>query len=246
MNYYLVVGNAKKGTVIDFSKLEEYKKLNSTNLKDIVAFTSSFAAESDLALYLKYKGIIAKEDENLTFGIYRKKEDGKIEKLKYGISFKNDIKYFNVNTLRDYILGNIHNPKFFSSFIGRYYSIYNAKMNSLYKIDALHLMPSIYSSYEYYINNGRFLNDTLDTINEFIIQYCKNYANLRDLAMFVIDYKRKLHHVKSNLEIIKELKEELSHVKQLLQSTDLTEEQKIAYTEKMKNIESDIEMRYGR
>lgn len=247
MNYYLIVGNNKKGTIIDFSKLKEYCKLNSNKLKDIVAFTNSFTSETELTMYLKYHGIIPKEENNLTYGIYKKdKAEDKLEKLRFGISFKSDEKYFNVDKLSNYIIGNLANTKFFTAFINRYCSIYEAKKDKLYPTDALNAMPSIYSRYIYYINHNRFLIETMEIMDDFIKKFTKDYANLRDLAMFVVDYRRKIHHVKSNLEVIKELKEELHHLKELLNSEEITEEQRIAYTEKMKIIESDIEMRYGR
>lgn len=244
--YYLIVGNAKKGTIIDFSKIPEYKNLNSHRLKDIVAFTNSFETEQELVLYLKYHGIIDKHDDNLTFGIYKKYGKSKPEKLNFGISLKKDTRYFNVETLTNYILGNIRDFKFFSAFINRYYSIYNAKKDRLSTFDALHSMPGIYSRYIYYVNNGRMLTETRELISDFIKKYTKDYPNLRDMAMFVIEYRNKLHHVKNNLETIKELKEELNHFKEILQNESITEEQRLAYTEKIKNIENDIEMRYGR
>lgn len=247
MMYYLLVGNAKKGITIDISKLKGFENSNPNRLNDIVAFTNSFASDIELATFLKNYGVIPKDYDNLTFGIYRKEnKDDKLEKLRFGVSFKEDAKYFDVETLTEYILGNLADEKFFTAFVNRYYSIYEVKRDTLNSTDALHAMPSIYSRYIFYINNGRFLTETLDVVSDFIKKYAREYACLRDLAMFVIDYKRKLHNVKNNLEVIKELKEELLYIKSILRNEDLTDEQIIAYQEKIKNLENNIEMRYGR
>ena len=45
------------------------------------------------------------------------------------------------------------------SFIGKYYAIYEAKKGKINNNDPLVMIPSIYSIYMYYLNNGRILQD---------------------------------------------------------------------------------------
>lgn len=247
MKYYLIIGNAKNGVKIDFSKLKEFKSLDSHKLKDIVKFTHSFISEQELILYLKYNGLVDRNFDNITIGIYKnEKEDEKLEKLRYGVSFKNDSMFYDIEQLKHYFIRNLTSTKFMKSFIGKYYAIYEAKKGKINNNDPLVMIPSIYSIYMYYLNNGRILQDGEAIMEEFITRYCHDYANLRDLAMFVIDYNKKRNNIKSNIETIKELKTELLHYKFILENSSITEEQQLAYQNKIKRLEEDIEMRSGR
>lgn len=247
MTYYLIVGNARKGATINISTLPGFEDLNPHRLEDIVKFTNSFKDEVELTTFLKYFGALERNNDNLTYGIYRKKpKEDKMTKLQLGISFADDAKYFEVDTLVRYISTNIGYPSFFKDFVNRYYSIYKAKKDELPKIHPLHYLPGIYSAYRHYIEQGYFYNDTRELVSDFVRKYSRDFTGLRDLAMFAINDNRKKNGYETNLDTIARIREELEYYKGLLSDGDVTMEQQEAYESHVERLENEIETRCGR
>lgn len=247
MNYYLIVGNIRKGTIIDFNEIEEFKKLNPRRLQDIVKFTNSFTDEEELLLYLKYHGLIDKDNIETSIGIYSKREeDEKFTKLRYGISYKEDSELFDRNELARYYIRKLRDYRFFNEFIDKYYAIYtNKKTNgTLTERSPLNYIPSLYGILGYYKSQGLFPLDASDIIWDFITKYSNEYEKLRELAMFAIDYKRR-HAEKivkeSPIEIIQRQKMELEHYRDLLLNSAINDEQRENYERHIYELESSIE-----
>lgn len=210
--YYLVQENKEELSIIDFSKIDECSEFNSTNLKDIISFTSMFKNEKELKELLVNHNLIKVDNFNKKLKItYNYKKERKT--LMYGITYENDIKFFNEVYIKRYLYENKNNYELLETLCNHYRNSYNQGLN----IDTIREYIRFFKKYETdsntdYLDDDKkeMISDFEKAINSFVFkeiyrydkknnEYKENFKGLRDLAMF-LSYQEK----KNKEEIISE------------------------------------------
>ena len=197
-NYHLALKSSKEYKVINFSKTEEYKHLNDKSLQDIVRFTGMYIDKYDLKEGLIKLGLLhynEYEKNNDFVTIY--KHAGEIKKLHYGITYQDDLKFFDVGYCKEYILDRIDDINFLTKLCNHYKNNYNQQLN-------IQLISNYINNCRLgYYNEGwdnELLNEALYGINKLVSflthkkkkdEVVLDYKGLRDLAMFLAyDYRK--------------------------------------------------------
>ncbi len=203
MKYFLVL--TKRNEIIkqiDWNTITGYSDYNVNSLHDICEFTADFNNLEEIKEVLLHMGLISLEDyenNNELAIIYTYKKENK--KLMYGITYTKDIKFFDVEYLRAYLLSNRNNIELMTKLCNHY------RNNPL-------VLGNI-ASIRNYINNVKLGYQAFDIENELVDFICKiaykydnknhcyqkdnegnmieNTKPLRDLAMFLsYDYHKEL------------------------------------------------------
>lgn len=213
MAYYLTVKEKNNFKQLDISTLEEFTRLSkfrdsSYSLDEIDLFTSNFEDELALKEVLYTKGIITKEDILKEITI-RRKNKSILEKVMYGLVYKDNSKYLDIYYLRAELLGLQNDKVFLNKLLNHYRN--NYKQEHLAKIRAI-LEGYQGSDINMHEAISSFYIDEIFETNKENGNAKIKYKSLHDLAMFVYNYIE--HNSKkvtsSDLE---ELKEKLSKPK---------------------------------
>ena len=224
MKYSLVVYLKNKSHIVEgYSKIPGFEHIDETKLKDIVSFTNQFETEQELICYLIENNLLPKEFFKGNIGInYYKSKNAEGKTLQYGISFKEDKKFFDTIFLQYYFKGKIKNKEFMKFFTEKYYN---------YLKDVPIFSEEIrYLNYCYncLVNKGTLPNEAEECMTAFITIYCRkkskdgyykaDFTKIRDLAMFAINYEREFirEPIERPKHSIEELELALNHYEQLL------------------------------
>lgn len=249
MRYGLVVvlGN-ESYEVKNYSKIPGFEHIKENKLKDIVEFTNNFEHEQELISYLIKEELLPKKyfKGNIMINYYKSKNTPP-KVLQYGISFKEDKKFFDTIFLKHYFCNHLTNNAFMISFINKYYKylkdvgIFSESINY------------IKYCYEYYKNHEILPPRANEEMHRFIDIYCSkkskdgfykaDFTRIRDLAMFAINFER--DNIRIPIErptnTIEEIEMLLSHYYELMRNDTLTVEEMDAYENAVNNLEKELE-----
>ena len=181
--------------ITGYSKIPGFEHINEEKLKDIVEFTNEFEHEQELICYLIDEGLLPKKFFKGTLGIqYQKRKNTSPKMLQYGISFKEDKKFYDTIFLKYYYKEKLTNPDFMKLFIEKYYTY--LREIPIFRAE----MGHIRYGYEFYLRN-KYLPDGCERdMATFVEIYCRkkskdgyykaDFTRIRDLAMFAINYER--------------------------------------------------------
>ena len=246
MRYSLVKYNRQKvEDITGFAKRCDIPNLNENSLEDIVKFTNTFKDESELWDFLTYSGLIGPQltqDNSLGIAYYAgKNSDPTI--LPYGLSFKEDKKFFNVEFLKSYFTNRVRNVDFMDYFLNKYYNRLKNVNLFAYRLQYLN------DAFSHYMHYHDLPRDTMDEMRGFIKDYTLrkdktgnytiNFTRVRELAMFAINYERL--YIRKSKPIIKDdskdLDMEISHYETLLMEDNLRLEERTIYENKIKELQ---------
>lgn len=191
MAYYLTIKKNKEYSKLDISNLSEFRKMSkfrgntSYSLEEIDYFTSCFSNEFVLKKVLLQEGIIEESDITKDIEI-RYKDKDKLSKVRYDLVYREASKYFDVNYLRNFILGKSNDKDFLIKLTSFYRNSYRNNEN----ICRIRYILNTKDEHEFTMHQT--LTDFV--INEiYAIDYktgnCSlKYKSLHDLAMFCYTY----------------------------------------------------------
>jgi len=198
VKYYLVQEIKKDLHIIDFSKIDGYGEFNSTNLKDIIIFTGMYKNEEELKHFLIQHNLIKEDNFNKNLKItYKYKKQDKT--LIYGITYEDDLKFFNEVNIRKFLAENSKNYDLLEVLCNHYRNSYHQGLN----IDTIRAYIRFSKQYTFenntdYLDDDKKqqLNEYEKAINNFVFRelynfdkknmsYKENFKGLRDLAMFL-------------------------------------------------------------
>ena len=190
MAYYLTIKKNNKIIPIDISRLSEFsKKSNYVNggfsLEEIDSCTMMFNNEYFFKETLYNKGLIELDDINKELSIRNKRKDS-LNRVRYGIAYRDSFKYFDIYRLKYILLSRQNDKVFLEKLLSYYRNSYTNNLN-ISKI-----------RYAINTNNKELLNKALE---EFYIREVSkidkttgelklNYKPLHDLAMFIYNYEK--------------------------------------------------------
>lgn len=208
MPKYRLVLQKKNNEYIDI----EWNKLYNCDinkLNNIVNFTGNYIEELDLKnVLLKHNLIHESEYNNKLAIIY--KYNKKIKKLQYGITYHDDLKFFDPDYLKYYLKSKIYDYEFLTKLCNHY-------RNSYLQGNNINLIRNYINYVE--MNNdldNELINDINYRLEYFvnleIYDYDKKtnsqkikYKNLRDLAMFIAyDYRKKTKEDNQEIKLLRE------------------------------------------
>lgn len=254
MKYGLVIEcNRKYYEINGISKLPGFEHIDETKVQGIVNFTNMFESEYELINFLIDSGLITNKIAGGSLSIIKKST---LVVLPYGVSYKEDKKYFDTIRLQTYFSNNLVNKEFMEAFFQKYYyPLVNVPFFQEILID-------IKRGYDYYLKNGCFPLGTIDKMEKFVMMRCRkkgkdgeykaDFTQIRDLAMFVINFERK--KLKEQVEkqdniydehnvpiyTVNQLTTLIEHFKNLLNG-DITDEQTEAYNYEIAKLERELE-----
>ena len=246
MRYGLMIGmpGAYK-EISGYSKVPGFDELNENALTDIIRFTTSFENNNELFNFLKDTNLIPENLQNGYFNIALFKGKNDIVLLPYGIPYACDKKFYDINYLKFHFAMKYRNLDFMHHFISEFYN--PLKDVPIYREDLKNIKDGI----ETYKSEGVVATEAISSMENFIRiystkkradgKYVINFLNMHKLVMFTSLYrKRPSELVKSPSEI--ELVEmEIKHYHELLTNGDLTIEQTKVYTDKINDLESELD-----
>lgn len=248
MKYSLVIYLNNTAHVIKgYSKVAGFEHLDETKLKDIVSFTNEFETEQELICYLIEEKIIRKEFFRGTLGIqYYKSKNDPGKTLQYGVSFKEDKRFFDTIFLQYYFKQNMENKDFMAAFIKKYYTY--LKDVPVFSEELRYLNYC----YNCLIKSDYIPEKAEETMRTFITIYCRkkskdgyykaDFTKIRDLAMFAINYEREFlrEPIERPTRPVQDIELAINHYTLLLESSVLEEEYE-AYQNKLNNLEQELE-----
>lgn len=244
----------------------ETKKLGHINLglttiKDITIFTSQFNNEQELKNYLLQNNLLPQEFINYNLGILSPKSK---KLLKYGITYKKDLKYFNTNDLneyydtsfiKEYFITHLNNASFMEAFIDEFYDILSNVHVFTESLNFLNLAL-------YNLKNRNYIEEKSEYhMNFFLEKYTtrrtknghkNNFTNIRYLAMFISNYEKiqikelndsynKYKYINRYYDYsIEELEKEYQYYQYLILRSDLTDDDRNAYNSKLNEIDQEF------
>ncbi len=238
MKYYLIYTDGPNfGKITGFSKFVAMP-IDENKLSDIVKFTNTFKNYQELLDFLYYNGLIPSMNYKLNIA-YINGKNGILHILPFGISFKNEAKYFDIKHLNNYLVNHMGDENFMNAFLDRYYSYLRNTPN------VGTFIKNIKRNYEYFLTSHLMPLDSRLDMEDFLTNYTikksnnttkREFAKLRDVAMFVIDYQRRKEK-KNNRGNNEELIRQIKHLKELLKDEYLSKEVSESYEAKISNLE---------
>lgn len=210
-NYHLVTQRKDKSyNFIEFSKIEKYKDLNDKKLSDIIHFTGYFIEETDLKDNLLKLNLIKDSEYNDRLAIIYK-YNGAFKKLMYGITYNEDLEFFDVNYIKEYIISREFNPDFLEGLCNRYRNNYGQQVNTQNLYNFINYVRL--QKYDDILDKD-LKNDIETTIGLLVNREVYNYKNnkkiinyrgLRDLAMYLAYHRNKNRLIKKEEKINNEI-----------------------------------------
>lgn len=208
MAYYLTIKENQNHKLLNISNLEEFKRLSkfkneSYSLQEIDIFTSHFEDEITIKRKLYESGVITSEDITKDISI-RKKNKGVLEKVRYGLVYKEMSKFLQYQELRFLLLALQEDTIFLKKLLDHYRNCY--KQEGLRQINAL-LRGYQDTDINMYSALNLFYNDQVIIVNRKTGEIKLQYKPLHDLGMFIFEYLSK--NGKSTSEIEEEKEERI-------------------------------------
>ena len=249
MKYGLVVYLKNECYKIEgISKIPGFEYINESKLKDIVEFTNEFENEQELICYLIDEGLLPKKFFKGSLGInFYKGKNNPPKTLQYGVSFKEDKKFFDTIFLKYYFREKLTNPTFMKAFVDKYYTY--LRETPIFREE----MGHIRYGYEFYLRNNYLPEGTEQFMATFIEIYCRkkskdgyykaDFTRIRDLAMFAINYERTYERemIERPNNTVEDLELMIDHYYTLMRNDMLSEEEMEAYTDAINNLEQELE-----
>ncbi len=256
MRYSLVVSN-DEGKSIDISNYGNTLgyELDENKLQDICEFTSSFESEEALMEILIYSGLIDPAFVSGTFNIkFYKNKQNDAYILPYGVPYKEDRYFFDLENLKNYYYRNLKDSTFFNLFLNKFYNLLKDKEAFSY------LLNNIKESFKEFPKKGYVPNETYEDLEMFLNKYAIsknkngkyqiNFRKLTDLAMFASQYEKKYkRETKRNVFQDKFYRQniinEIGHFDTLLKESGITKEEADAYINAIYKLEQELELLNG-
>lgn len=190
MAYYLTITKNNLHKTLDLSLLDEFKKITKLkngafSLEEIDECTSKFSNEIEFKKVLYNKGVIELEDivrEISTRNLYQ----GSLEKVTYGLVYKEQKKYLDCEYLRMKIQSLKNDETFLEKLTSRYRNSY---CNNL-TISNIRNCLSTGFDYDLYNLINQFVLKEIYKENRETGEVSIKYKSLHDLAMFVYNYEK--------------------------------------------------------
>lgn len=238
MAYYLTIKESKNFKLLDITSLDKFRRISrfkndSYSLEEIDSFTSIFDNELELKKYLFYNKIIDINDIMKKIEI-RIKLNGKLEKVKYGLVYKNMIKYLDFEYLKSMLLVLLNDKNFQIKFLDHYKKSY--KQEGLRQIEAI---LNGYNGNDLNINSAvtQFLIDEITNENIKTGELKVKYRPLHDLVMFIYNFC----YYKDSIEILSD-NDKLSELKnELINSSYNKQKQEIEVKKRIKKNRTEID-----
>lgn len=187
---------------IKFNHTADFSDLDNYNLKDIIKFTGVFKSEEELKNYLKkYSLIETNQPLNIQY-----KFNHKDKKLQYGITYNDDIKFFDYVNIKRFLEQNKYNVELLDKLCTRYKSSY-VNNGNIYAIRdfimKLNREQAALDDEKEIVQRFRY------TLHDFVQKECyrrnvktselkENFKGLRDLAMFLSYQSKKIDNLTFN------------------------------------------------
>ena len=187
MAYYLTIKRKNDYYKIDLSSLSDFKRLSrfkndSYSLEELDNFTSTFDSEVNLKKYLYENNLISFDEITKELSIRMKYKD-KLDKVKYGLVYKNMKKFLDIDYLRYTILSLQNDFEFLKILVDNYRNSYSNNLN-ICKIRGYLINKNsdinIYNSLSDFYLKEVFKENTYELVIK--------YKSFHDLAMFVYNY----------------------------------------------------------
>ena len=230
--------------IAGYSKIPGFVDLDENSLTDIIRFTTSFENNNELFNFLKDTDLIPEDLQKGYFNIALFKGKNDVVILPYGIPYACDKKFYDINYLKFHFATHFRNLDFMYHFISEFYN--PLKDVPIYRED----LSCIRDGVETYKNEGIIATEAISTIESFVKIYCTkkkndnnyviNFLNVHKLVMFTSLYRKRpneLVKLPSELELIEM---EIKHYQELINNGDLTIEQIETYTDKINDLENEL------
>lgn len=221
MAYYLTIKEKNNYKALDITSLEEFIRFSkfknaSYSLDEIDKLTSKFNNESEFKKRLFEKGIINREEITKKIEI-RIKLSGKLKIVHYGLIYREEAKYLDIQYLKSKILSFQNDRGFLNKLLNYYRGSH--EQESLRQIAAL-LSGYAGSDLNMYASLNQFINDEIFNKNYQTGEVTLKYKSLHDLAMFVCNYERNsgtqtLTEKDDRIKELEALKQELIKAKEV-------------------------------
>lgn len=204
MAYYLTIKENSNYKLLDISMLDNFTRItnfkgSAYSLEEIDNFTSSFESEISMRRKLYDNGVITLEEITKDITVRRKEKD-KMEKVTYGLVFKDMKKYLDDYYLRITILNLREDHSFLNKLLTHYRNSY-CNQEALMQIRAL-LLGYDGGEINMYEALTNFFSKEVYVCNYSTGVVKIKYKSLHDLGMFVYNYISKKD--KSEIAIIQD------------------------------------------
>lgn len=182
---------------VKFNHITAFNDLDNYNLQDIIKFTGVFKSEEELKMYLNKYSLI--ENNKPLYIQYR--FNHKDKKLQYGITYNDDIRFFDPVNIKKFLEQNKFNGELLDKLCTHYKNSYVNNGN-------------IYTIRDYLINlNAKQLDEESEMvfrikhcIHDFVWRECyrrdlktyelkPNFKGMRDLAMFLAYQSKRIDNI---------------------------------------------------
>ena len=174
---------------IPFNRIAEFSNLDNYKLEDIIKFTGVFKTEEELKLYLKKYKLI--ENNKPLYIQYR--FNHKDKKLQYGITYNEDIKFFDSVNIKKFLEQNKFNIELLDKLCAHYKNSY-VNNGNIYAIrDYIMTIKRVQTDLD---EESEIVQRYKYTFHDFVQRECyrrdfktyelkSNFKGMRDLAMFL-------------------------------------------------------------
>ncbi len=229
--------------IAGYSKVPGFNDLDENALTDIIRFTTSFENNNELFNFLKDTNLIPENMQKGYFNIALFKGKN-VSILPYGIPYACDKKFYDINYLKFHFATHFRNLDFMYHFISEFYN--PLKDVPIYRED----LKCIRDSVETYKNEGIVVTEAVSAMENFIRMYSTkkrpdgkyviNFLNMHKLVMFTSLYRKRPSELIKSPSEMEMIEMEIKHYQQLLDNSDLTIEQTEIYTDKINDLENEL------
>ena len=229
--------------IAGYSKVPGFNDLDENALTDIIRFTTSFENNNELFNFLKDTNLIPENMQKGYFNIALFKGKN-VSILPYGIPYECDKKFYDINYLKFHFATHFRNLDFMYHFISEFYN--PLKDVPIYRED----LKCIRDSVETYKNEGIVVTEAVSAMENFIRMYSTkkrpdgkyviNFLNMHKLVMFTSLYRKRPSELIKSPSEMEMIEMEIKHYQQLLDNSDLTIEQTEIYTDKINDLENEL------
>ncbi len=235
----------KSEEIAGYSKVAGFSDLNENALTDIIRFTTSFKNHNELLNFLKDTNLLPENLQKgyLNIALFKNQRD--VVLLPYGIPYECDKKFYDINYLKFHFSTHFRNLNFMYHFISEFYN--SLKDVPIYRED----LRCIRNGVEEYKDDGIVNTEAVSAIERFVKIYCTkkkadgkyviNFLNMHKLVMFTSLYRNRPSELINTPSDLETVKMEINHYQELLDNGDLTLEQREIYTDKINELESELE-----
>lgn len=211
MAYYLTIKKGKEYYKLNISSVDRFERFSrfkeeAMSLEEIDNFTTKFKGEVELKTYLFQNGILDADSLIKEISIRRKNKEQLI-KVRYGLAYSDDIKYLDIDYLRDKVLS-MQGDREFLDKLANYYRDSYSNNSVVYQIRSL-LLNKTDESLSLAMALEEFVQREVYNENIFTGEVKIKYKSLHDLGMFVRNYERRFASKMSSKMILEGVKNNL-------------------------------------